>query len=98
MPEGHHKQRTIQVSVDVDEGIADLVLYLNTIPGVRTHASCQGTLGEGGEHPYRPQVMVTWNDEPTFARLCGEFDTSERHPTWCYVHPREAISLPQDAA
>jgi len=49
LPEGFHKTIPIQVWVDVDEGIADMVLYLNTIPGVRTHACCQGTLGEGGQ-------------------------------------------------
>jgi len=86
-----HNHRTISVFVDVDEGIADTVLYLNTIPGVRTHASCQGTIGEGGPHPYRPQVMVTWADAETFARLCSEFDLSDvsHSGNCCYVHPRE---------
>src|ERR1700677_830715 len=44
----HSATRLVSVWVDVDEGIADLVEYLNTIPGVRTHTSCQGTLTEGG--------------------------------------------------
>lgn len=94
MPDGHHPRKTIMVYVDVDVGIADLVLYLNTIPGVRTHASCQGTIGEGGPNPYRPQVMVTWDSPETFKRLKREFDVSNPDPeavepwAWCYVHPR----------
>ena len=96
MPEGFHKQRTIQVNVDVDEGVAELVLYLNTIPGIRTHASCQGTIGEGGPHPYRPQVMVSWADAGTFQWLRREFDLSEVHTAtqWCYVHPRVTLPTP----
>lgn len=90
MPQGFHKQLTISVFVDVDEGVADMVLYLNTIPGVRTHASCQGTIGEGGPNPYRPQVMVTWNDPTVFERLKSEFDMTDVSETgsWCYVHPK----------
>jgi hypothetical protein len=54
-----HKTRPVQVWADVDLGIADMVVYLNTIPGVRTEASCQGT-GEGGPAPYRAQVLTIW--------------------------------------
>lgn len=94
MPEGNHAQRTVLVKVDVDEGIADLVLYLNTIEGVRTHASCQGTIGEGGPNPYRPQVMVTWDADGVFDRLAGEFDMSDLHREncWCYVHPKQPVT------
>ncbi len=90
MPEGNHKTVPVQVWADVDEGIADTVCYLNTIPGVRTQASCQGTIGEGGANPYRAQVMVTWADAETFARLEREFDLSEvsHAGNWGYVHPR----------
>lgn len=87
MPEGNHPQRTISVLVDVDEGIADLVLYLNTIDGVRTLASCQGTLGEGGPNPYRPQVMCTWTPEVS-SRLYQEFDVEALGTGWGYIHPR----------
>ncbi len=87
VPEGNHKQISIQVWIDVDEGIAEAVLYLNTIPGVRTHASCQGTIGEGGPNPYRPQVMVTWDRPEAFDRLKSEFDMSNISEGWCYVHP-----------
>lgn len=88
MPEGHHKQVPIQVRIDVDEGIAETVVYLNSIPGVRTHASCQGTLGEGGPYPYRAQVMVTWDSAKTLDRLAKEFDITRLSDALAYVHPR----------
>jgi hypothetical protein len=72
-----HKTVPIQVWAEVDEGIADMVRYLNTIPGVRTHSSCQGTIGEGGPEPYPPYVMVTWDSDETLARLKAEFDMSD---------------------
>jgi hypothetical protein len=93
MPEGNHKTVPIQVWADIDEGIAETVKYLNTIPGVRTLASCQGTIGEGGPNPYRAQVMVTWDTEETFDRLSAEFDTSEVGNHWCYVHPRQEQTM-----
>lgn len=47
-----HKTRPIKVWIDADIGIAKLVLYLNTIPGVRTEASCLGSNGAWGYvHP-----------------------------------------------
>ena len=82
-------QSPMQVWVDVDVGIADCVRSLNSIPGVRTHASCQGTLGEGGPAPYRAQVMVTWEDDAALARLQAEFDLNIEGDHWGYVHPRE---------
>lgn len=87
-----HETMPVQVWADIDVGIATVVEYLNTIPGVRTHASCQGTIGEGGAAPYRPQVLVTWSDDATFERLASEFDMSDISESghWCYVHPREA--------
>ena len=95
-----HKTRPVLVIADVDEGIAKMVEYLQTIPDVRTHASCQGTIGEGGPHPYRPQVMITWNTPDAFARLQREFDmTREEGDQWAYVHPREGKdqSVPGEA-
>ena len=55
-----HKTEPVAVWVDVDEGIADAVAYLNSLRGVRTFASCQGTIGEGGAEPYRPYVHAYW--------------------------------------
>lgn len=82
-----HPTRPIQVWVDADEGIADIVVYLNTIAGVRTLASCQGTISEGGPNPYRAQVMATWTDE-AFERLEKEFDVTVLGDRWGYLHPR----------
>ena len=89
-----HETVPIQVWVDVDKGICDLVLYLNTIPGVRTLASCQGTLGEGGPKPYRAQVMCTWPDEVD-SRIRAEFDVTELgcEGRWGYLHPRSSANL-----
>jgi hypothetical protein len=99
-PEGEgrkaHETQPVLVWADCDLGIADLVAYLNTIPGVRTHASCQGTIGEGGPHPYRAQVMCGWTPE-AFALLSEEFDITypeECDKTWGYVHPREGWVKP----
>ncbi len=69
MSDKEHKTRAIQVWVDVDEGIADFVVMLNEIPGIRTDASCQGTIGEGGAAPYEAHVMVTWQDRQALLRL-----------------------------
>jgi hypothetical protein len=88
MPDDFHKTVPVQVWVDIDSGIAEMVRYLNTIPGVRTHASCQGTIGEGGAAPYRPQVMVTWSDE-VLERLRREFDVTMEGDHFGYLHPRE---------
>ena len=54
-----HQTVPVLVWADVDVGIADMVRMLNTIPGVRTHANCQGTIGEGGPAPYGPEVSVS---------------------------------------
>jgi hypothetical protein len=90
-----HKTRAVRVWADVDEGVADLVAYLNTIQGVRTFASCQGTIGEGGAAPYRPYVMVSWSDAATLTRLQKEFDvtfdvSAGPKDQWCSIHPRAA--------
>lgn len=58
-----HKTVPVWVKADIDEGIADFVRRLNRIPGVRTHASCQGTIGEGGAEPYEAYVSVSWRTD-----------------------------------
>lgn len=88
-----HETVPIQVWVDVDKGIVDLVLYLNTIEGVRTHASCQGTIGEGGPNPYRAQVLVTWENAAILERLRNEFDVTIEGLQWGYVHPRQILAV-----
>jgi len=92
-----HETTPVQVWVNVDVGIADLVRYLNTIPGVRTTASCQGTLGEGGPHPYPAHVDVTWDSPETLARLQAEFDTAIEGVAWGTVF-REPRTPEQIAA
>ena len=87
-----HPTRAVLVYADVDLGIADMVEYLNTIPGVRTLASCQGTIGECGPHPYRPQVLCSWTPE-ALVRLLAEFDVEpEKSGDWGYLHPRAALA------
>jgi hypothetical protein len=84
-----HKTCPIKVWVDVDRGIAKTVLRLNMIRGVRTHASCQGTLGEGGPHPYRAEVMCSWTPG-AFTKLRKEFDITlpkGSNNSWGYIHP-----------
>jgi hypothetical protein len=76
----------IKVWIDVDIGIADFVLTLNEIPGIRTLASCQGTIGEGGPKPYGAQVMVTWTDDAALARL-AHLRMTRLGPNYGYVHP-----------
>lgn len=87
MPE-QHMTRAMRVWVDVDLGIASIVEYLNTIPGVRTLYSCQGTIGEGGPHPYKAQVGVTWPDDETLKLLLTKFDVTLQGNYWGEVHPR----------
>jgi hypothetical protein len=84
-----HQTEPVQVWADVDVGISAFVRYLNTIPGVRTHASCQGTIGEGGPEPYGPQVMVSWWTDDARKALEQLGLTIEGE---CYglVYPRES--------
>lgn len=82
-----HRTRPVRVWADVDVGIAECVEHLNEIPGVRTHASCQGTIGEGGAEPYPAEVMVSWKTPEAFARLKAEFDIPDNDQAWCYVYP-----------
>jgi hypothetical protein len=83
-----HETRPVQVWIDADLGVADIVEYLNMIPGVSTHASCQGTIGEGGQEPYGPYVEVSWRDAETLAVLKTKFDVERMGEAWGYVHPK----------
>ena len=87
-----HDTIPVWVLADIDKDIADVVKYLNTIPGVRTLTSCQGTIGEGGPNPYRAQVMARWSDDVD-ERLRSEFDVTELglEGRWGYLHPKEII-------
>lgn len=85
-----HETQPVWVWVDVDCGIAEAVAWLNTIPGVRTFASCQGTIGEGGPNPYRAQIMAWWPEEAT-KLIMERFDIGEHGNGWTYIHPKEHI-------
>lgn len=89
-----HKTVPVQVWVDVDVGIADIVSYLNTIPGIRTIASCQGTIGEGGPNPYPPNVMASWTPD-ALQRLRAEgFEIAPEGENWGYIFPRHESKTP----
>ena len=92
-----HKTIPVKVWVNVDVGIADFVIVLNKIKGVRTHASCQGTLGEGGAHPYIGHVMVTWDSKKVLASLKKRFIVEIAGKNWGYVLKEEIdYPLPSD--
>ena len=80
-----HRQIPIKVWVDVDEKIADLVLHLNTIKGVRTLASCQGTIGEGGAKPYKPYVMISWNNKKLLEKLKKKYKIKKLGSNYGYL-------------
>src|ERR1039458_9584624 len=84
-----HAHIPVQVWADVDEGIAVDVAYLNTIDGVRTFASCQGTLGEGGPHPYRANIMAQW-PAAVIDILKLRFQIDELGKDWGYLYPIDA--------
>ena len=70
----NHQTRPMKVWIDADLGIAAMVEELNLIPGVRTHASCQGSIGEGGPTQYGPYVEVSWPDEATLDILRAKYN------------------------
>jgi len=91
-----HATEPVLVWVDIDKEIVPVVKYLNSIPGVRTHASCQGTIGEGGPNPYRAQVMTSWPSQEVFEHFCALFDVEsgcQESDTlannWGYVKPKD---------
>lgn len=81
-----HKSVPVQVWADVDEGIAESVAHLNTIPGVRTFASCQGTIGEQGASPYEPQILV-WAEGEALEEVKKSYRIGEGGEGSFYVHP-----------
>lgn len=88
-----HKTVPVQVTVDVDESIASAVQHLNSIPGIRTYASCQGTVGEGGAEPYRAFVLTYWPDNAT-ALIERRFTVGERLNGSAYLHPKTGCDWP----
>lgn len=90
MGEHIHETVPIQVWVDVDEGIADFVRWLNTLPGIRTHACCQGTIGEDGPHPYEGYALVSWKSEEAREQIAHlRFDQTDFKDPFARVYPAE---------
>jgi hypothetical protein len=87
---GIHPSMPVLVWADIDTGCAEVVRYLNGIPGVRTLTSCQGTIGEGGPNPYRAYVMASWPPQLE-DRLSGEFDVELLGENWGYLRPKGGL-------
>jgi hypothetical protein len=84
----HSETEVVMVKVDADAGIAQMVVDLNEIRGVRTHTSCQGTIGEGGPHPYRAYVMCSWSRPEALEALKAKYIVRPQgNGAWGYVHP-----------
>lgn len=88
-----HVTRPVRVWADIDEGIVDAVLRLNKIPGVRTFASCQGTIDEAPspspehQNPYRPYVLSSWLPEAC-EEIAKYFDIELIGENHGYLHPK----------
>ncbi len=81
-----HKTVPVWVIVDVDEGVADFVRYLQTIPDVRTFSSCQDVSDRQGRR--RSYVGLCAITERAKRRIRAEFDVEEEGE-WCWhVYPR----------
>lgn len=87
-----HPTVDVEVKVPVDVGIADCVRTLSRLPGVYPFASCQGTIGEGGQAPYAPYVGITWRDDAALAsvRVHCDVEVGSEANHWGYAHPRLA--------
>jgi hypothetical protein len=79
----NHETRPVQVWIDADLGIAELVEQLNAIEGVRTHASCQGSIGEGGPEQYGPTLK---SHGPMRRR--AKYQIEVQGEAWGYLRPR----------
>ena len=90
-----HKTIKMMVWVDVDEGISKMVRQLNQIRGVRTYSSCQGSIGEGGPHPYRAYVQCSWETLDILKALKLAYDVRPQGSGyWGYVHPLNTVGQP----
>jgi hypothetical protein len=92
----------VLVWVDVDIGVAKWVRLLNSLPGVRTFASCQGT------ESYCAYIMVSFVDDKARARIerdfiledvgMGNSNTFHAHPKSCFpCLASTAVSEPEGA-
>jgi hypothetical protein len=89
-----HDSRIVMVKVDADLGIAHMVAELNTISGVRTTSSCQGTIGEGLPHPYRAYVLCEWTPEALEILKTLYIVRPQGNGKWGYVHPLRTQGQP----
>lgn len=83
-----HKTKPLKVWIDIDLGIYESVKLLNTIEGIRTFSSCQGTIGEGGSHPHKPYIMI-YCPKSKLKVVKKSFDISKKMNGWIYVHPKK---------
>lgn len=83
----NHKTVPVQCWVDIDTGIATDVSWLNSLEGVRTFASCQGTIGEGGPEPYWPYIKAWWPPEHNEAIL-KRFHLIKEGNGWKDIRPK----------
>jgi hypothetical protein len=89
-----HETRQVMVKVEVDVGIASMVEELQKIEGVWTDSSCQGTIGEGGPHPYRAYVMCHWTPQGCAALQSKYIVRPQGNGDWGYVHEYWTDELP----
>ena len=82
-----HETVFVRVWVKVDIDIASFVVQLDKVPGILTHASCQGTLDEEGPNPYAPYVEVTWDSLDALAKLRKIASVDVQGENWGYAHP-----------
>jgi hypothetical protein len=87
-----HDTERVQIWASVDKGIASFVRYLNTIPGVYTHACCQGTIGEGGAEPYPAEVAVSW-ETPAARSILLSLGLKEEGQAHGTVYPNAGVLI-----
>ena len=84
-----HKTVPVMVWVDIDIDIVDMVVYLNTIPGIRTLFSCQGYKKE------RPYVVIHWNTKSAINRVSKEFDVEAIQENVCMAYQPNVCTVYQ---
>jgi hypothetical protein len=87
----NHETVPVHVWVDIDIGIAKHVSWLNSLEGVRTFSSCQGTIGEGGPEPYEPYITAWWPKEYD-AAISERFDVWRTGNGWSEIRPKQVTT------
>lgn len=91
VPPAPHQTVPVLVWVDVDIAVAPIVRFLNGIPGIRTHSSCQGTIGEKGPAPYGPYVLISWRDDTALEEVSFHYEVRLAGDHLAYVSDRAAV-------